>query len=133
MSSKFHTLGLVQIPRQMVWVDEFNWSEVEKTIGYSTGGALLIDVGTKLAGRPITLQGVDRHGWLRRSVLEEVRALAADGEAVYTFTHADGRTFTVTFAAEDPVTAVPTTGTRPELPGADYPYVATVRLIEIEA
>lgn len=131
MSTTFHTLGLVQIPRQLVWVDEFNWTSVEKTIGYATEGALLIDVGTRLAGRPITLQGVDQHGWLRKSVLEEVRALAADGEAVYTFGHADGRTFQVTFAAEDPVTAVPVAGTRPELPSTDFPYVATLRLIEV--
>lgn len=131
MSTAFHTLALVQIPRQLVWVDEFSWTPVEKVIGYGTEGALLIDVGTKLAGRPITLQGVDRHGWLRKNVLEEVRALAADGEAVYTLTHADGRTFQVTFAPDDPVTAIPVAGTRPELPGDDYPYVATVRLIEV--
>ncbi len=133
MSTTHHTLGLVQIPRGMVWVDEFAWSPVEKTTEYSTTGALLVDVGERLAGRPITLQATDEHGWLARTVLQDVRALAADPEGVYVFTHADGREFTVMFAPDDPVTAVPIASTRPELPTDDYPYVATVRLIEIEA
>ncbi|MDP4074200.1 hypothetical protein [Acidovorax sp. A1169] len=133
MSTTHHTLGLVQIRRQMVWVDEFAWSPVEKTTEYSTTGALLVDVGERLAGRPITLQATDQHGWLARSAVEELRALAADPEGVYVFTHADGREFTVMFAPDDPVSAIPIQNTRPELPGDDYPYVTTVRLIEIEA
>ncbi|CAN7366086.1 hypothetical protein LJR118_002175 [Acidovorax sp. LjRoot118] len=133
MSTAYHTLGLVQIPRGMVWVDEFSWSPVEKTTEYSTTGALLVDVGERLAGRPITLQATDEHGWLARTVLQDVLALAADPEGVYVFTHADGREFTVMFAPDDPVTATPFASTRPELPGDDYPYVTTVRLIEIEA
>lgn len=133
MSDTHHTLGLVQIRRQMVWVDEFAWTPVEKTTEYSTTGALLVDTGERQAGRPITLQATDQHGWLARSVVEELRALAADPEGVYVFTHADGREFTVMFAPDDPVSATPIQNTRPELPGDDYPYVATVRLIEIEA
>lgn len=132
MSTTHHTLGLVQIPRQMVWVDEFAWTPVEKTTGYSTTGALLVDVGERQAGRPITLQATDEHGWMARSLVQEVRALAADPEGVYTFTHADGREFLVMFAAgDDAVSAVPISGTRPELPADNYPYVTTVRLVEI--
>lgn len=132
MSTTHHTLGLVQIPRQLVWVDEFAWTPVEKATGYSTTGALLVDVGERQAGRPITLQATDNHGWLARSVVEQVRALAADPEGVYAFTHADGREFLVMFApGDDAVTAVPFSNTRPELPPDNYPYVATVRLIEV--
>lgn len=134
MSDTHHTLGLVQIRRQMVWVDEFAWTPVEKSTEYSTTGALLVDTGERLAGRPITLQATDQHGWLARSVVEELRALAADPEGVYVFTHADGRVFTVIFApGDDAVSATPIQNTRPELPGDDYPYVTTVRLIVFEA
>lgn len=131
MSTAYHLLATVQIPRGMLWTDEFSWVPVEKSAEYSTTGALLMDVGTKLAGRPITLQAVENQGWFRRGPLQELMALASDPEGVYPFTHADGRTFLVTFAPDDPVSAVPIG--RPELPGLDNPYIATVRLIEIEA
>lgn len=130
MSAAYHQLATVQIPRGMLWVDEFNWVPVEKTAEYSTTGALLLDVGTKLAGQPITLQAVENQGWFRRGPLQELLALASDAEGVYTFTHADGRAYLVTFAPDDPVSAVPIG--RPELPGSDNPYIVTVRLIVLQ-
>jgi len=60
MAAKYHTLGAIQIPRGMVWVDEFDWNPVEKSIEYSITGALLIDSGVRLAGRTITLQACGR-------------------------------------------------------------------------
>ena len=40
---------------RLAWTDEFGWSPVEQSTEYSTTGALLVHVATKLAGRPITL------------------------------------------------------------------------------
>lgn len=125
---KFHTLDTVQIPRSMVWVDEHDWTPVEKSIDYSITGALLVDVGVKQAGRPITLQAENDSGWIRRDVLHALHALAAVPGGQYEFTHADGRSFAVEFASS-PITAVPLG--RPELPADSNPYIATVRLIEV--
>jgi hypothetical protein len=130
-TSTFHTLGDLQLPRGMVWDDEFAWSAVQKSAEYSVTGALLIDAAVKQAGRPITLRGDATAGWIRRSVVEALRALAAaDAVGEHLLTLADGRTFTVQFAPVDqPVQADPVA--RPELPPDTFPYVATVRLIEV--
>ena len=128
--STHHTLGAIQIPRGLVWADEFAWHPVLREAEYSITGALLLDASTRLAGRPITLQGSDDAGWLPRTTLLALYALAENASATHALTLADGRTFTVSFAAGDtPIEAAPLA--RPELPPAAWPYIATIRLIEV--
>lgn len=130
-NAEFHTLGSIQIPRGMVWSDEFKWSAVEKSLEYSVLGSALIDAAVKLAGRPITLQGSENAGWIERSVLDALRQLCeANPVGQHVLALADGRTFTVQFAdGQAAVSGDPLA--RPELPPSDYPYVATVRLITV--
>jgi hypothetical protein len=129
-TSKFHTLAGLQIPRGMVWVDEFGWSRVEKSLEYSLTGAALIDAGVRLAGRPISLQGEVDAGWIKRGALTALQTLAEAGPtAAHALVLADGRTFTVQFAPGLPVEGKPIA--RPELPVENYPYAATVRLITV--
>lgn len=113
----------------MVWIDEMDWSPVETVSEYGLTGALVIDGGLRLEGRPITLQGADDQGHIQRSVLQSLHAMAATAPpTTYTLTLADGRVFTVRFApGVEPIEARPIG--RPELPGATYRYVATLRLI----
>lgn len=130
-TNSFHTLGSIQIPRGMVWTDEFGWSRVEKSLEYSVTGAALIDAGVRLAGRPISLQGEVDAGWIKRGTLAALQALAdADPTAEFALVLADGRSFTVQFAPGVlPVEGKPIA--RPELPVENYPYTATVRLITV--
>ena len=134
MSTAVHTIGAIDLPRGMVWVDEFDWVAAERAVEYSTTGALLVDVGTRQAGRPITLQADDDAGWrgMTRATLAALRALAANtATPTHTLTLADARVFTVMFAPDNPLQARPIG--RPELPAAAHPYVATVRLLEVPA
>lgn len=127
---KFHALGALQIPRGMVWSDEFGWNPVEKSLEYSLTGAALIDAGVRLAGQPITLQGEADAGWIKRGGLVALQALnAGDPVGEHTLVLADGRSFTVQFAPGLAVEGKPLA--RPELPAEDYPYIATVRLITV--
>ena len=59
------------------WADEFDWSPVEQATGYSTRGKLLVDVGLKLAGQPITLEGADTNAWITRALCDTLKAWAA--------------------------------------------------------
>ena len=59
------------------WADEFDWSPVDQATGYSTRGALLVDVGLKLAGQPITLEGTDTNAWISRALCSTLQAWAA--------------------------------------------------------
>lgn len=130
MSSAFHTLGGIRIPSGMVWVDEFSWLAVQKEKEYSTTGALLLDVGVKQAGRPITLQAEENAGWIKRDVLKQVQDLANQPIAVHSLELADGRVFSVQFdATDDAITAQPIG--RPELPLGSQDYYATFKLITV--
>lgn len=120
-----HTLGAITIPRGMLWTDEFDWTAVESSSERGVTGALIVDAAVKTGGRPITLEGQDDQGHIRRSVLLALQALADDPVATHTLTLADGRAFTVRFAP-NPITATPIG--RPELPTGDNRYVATIRL-----
>lgn len=62
---------------RLQWTDEFDWSPVDQGTGYSTRGALLVDVALKLAGQPITLDGADTNAWISRALCSTLQAWAA--------------------------------------------------------
>ena len=124
-----HFLNGIELPRGMLWVDEFNWSAVQKSVERGITGVQIIDAATRIEGRPITLQAVEDQGWISRATLLAVRALADAPSVHYPLQLADGREFTVQFAPDDPIAATPVS--RPELPEGTHPYVATLRLITV--
>lgn len=124
-----HFLAGIELPRGMLWTDEFTWVAVERSVERSITGAQVVDQAAKVAGRPITLQGVRDQGWIRRATLLAVQALADVPGATYTLKLADGREFEVMFAPENPMEAEPIS--RPELPASTHPYVATLRLLTV--
>lgn len=74
------------ISNRLEWVDEFDWSPVAQETAYSTTGALLVDVGQRLAGRTITLQGMGTAAWISRGLCETLQAWAAIAGAQFTLT-----------------------------------------------
>lgn len=127
-----HILDGIELPAGMIWEDEFDWSPVISVQEYSLTGALIIDAGQRQAGRPITLAASDDRGWsgMTRAKLHTLRAKAAAPGATYTLHLADGRSFTVAFRpGDEPITARQVWDR--EVPPADWPYVVTLRLIEI--
>jgi len=124
-----HVLNGIELPAGMLWVDEFGWSAAQRTVERSITGAQIIDVMDKVAGRPITLQGARDQGWIQRETLEALRALSDVAQERYLLKLATGEQFTVMFAPGDAIEAQPVS--RPELPVAKSPYVATLRLITV--
>lgn len=124
-----HLLDSLQLPRGLVWVDEFDWQPVESSAEYALNGDLVIDAAVRQAGRPITLLGEEGAGWMRRDVLQALQALAANPGAVYVLRLADGRSFDVVFAPGAPIKARPIA--RPELPPDSHPYVVELSLITV--
>lgn len=123
-----HTLAGVAIPRCLVWSDEFSWTAPVRAVERSITGAVIMDVGVRQAGRPVTLSGEVDHGWIRRAALEPLWALVnADTGSVMTLALADGREMQVRFADGDALQVQPIA--RAELPNGALPYVVTVRLI----
>lgn len=127
-----HLLESVELDAGLLWTDEFNWRPVESVSERSVTGQLVVDVAERIDGRPITLEATEDHGWISRATLLALYGLAEAHGAVFTFQHADGRSFPVMFApGGEPISARPVA--RPELPLADWPYVVTLRLIEVTA
>lgn len=86
------SLGNLTLPHDPVWVNEFDWTEVEQRIDYSLARSLIVQVSVKRAGRPIRL---NCH-WLTRAQVLELVALADVAGAEYTLTLHQG-TYTVLF------------------------------------
>lgn len=124
-----HMLNSLAISADMLWTDEFNWSPVKRTFEHSITGALLVDVGTCLAGRPITLEGDIESGWVSRSTLQALYAMASNPALPVVLTHADGRVFDVTWAEDSPIEASQVVSYSD--PTGDTWYIVTLRLIEV--
>jgi hypothetical protein len=123
------TLDALTLPDDLLWTDEYgDWSAIAQETGYTLGGALVIQEGTRLAGRPITLRGAETHGWATRAQVEALRAVAEAADAgPLTLTLPDGREFSVKFR-RPAFTATPIIPYNAHEPG-DY-YALTVNLME---
>lgn len=90
------TLDAFELPTDLVWIDEFDWTPVEQSEQHTLTGGLIIDSGIKQAGRPMTLKGGEDAAWVVRENLKTLYA-KLDDDASMTLTLGDGRVFTVRF------------------------------------
>jgi len=99
------TLAGIELPPYLEWEDEFSWTPVDQQTGYSVTGSLLLDISTKLAGRPITLVGTEHLGWITRALLLDLQTLTDTPDIRELDYH--GRIFSTRFRYDggDPVTA----------------------------
>jgi uncharacterized protein YwbE len=125
----FHVLAGISLDADMTWVDEFNWPTVIRSTEYSLTGALIVDSGQRLAGRPITLQGDQSGGWITRSTVDALRVKACELPGQFVLQLADGSSFNVIFAPEEPIRAEPIFPIRD--PDGAFWYIATIKLIEV--
>ena len=91
------TLDGIELPDDLLWVDEFDWNPVAQDIERSLTGALMVQEQAKLYGRPITLTGGDEAGWVTRATVLELMALAEVPSKIMKLTFVDGRVFLVRF------------------------------------
>ena len=123
------TLDAITLPEDLIWTDEFSWQQVKQKKQYTLTGALIIQSGKKLKGRPITLKGDEKSAWITRSTLVALNnkiALMAE----MTLTMNDGATYNVIFNAEsNPIDAQPIIDfNNPD--DADF-YSLTLKLMEV--
>ncbi|WP_263080055.1 hypothetical protein [Endozoicomonas sp. Mp262] len=77
-------LDHIELPDDLLWVDEFDWNPVAQDIDRSLTGALMVQEQAKLYGRPITLTGGDEAGWVTRATILELMALVETPNRVMT-------------------------------------------------
>lgn len=118
------------LPDDLQWADEYDWTPVAQAVTPTLTGALIIETAAQQAGRPITLAGSERSGWMPRALLETLRGWVAVPGRVMALTLHDGRSFAVQFRqGERPLEAQPVLDVRQ--PAADDWYVVTLRFIEV--
>lgn len=98
MSDPVITLGGIELPGDLSWPDRYTWNAVAVSSEYSLTGALIIQSSTKLAGRPITLEGADNRAWATRDQVTAIQALQAVAGEEYTLI-VRGETYTVMIIA----------------------------------
>lgn len=109
---------------------EFEFSPVQAQVAPTIGGGLVVWEKTR-SGRTIDLVGGSDFGWLPRSVLLQVQALAAVPNATYTLIF-NGSTSRVRFRHEEgsPVSAPPLVP-RPNHADSDYYNNVSIKLMEV--
>lgn len=135
------TFGNLTLPDGLAWSDEFAWSATAQATDYSLTGALIVEVSTRQAGRPITLIGQSsgraHTAWITRADLLTLRALLETAGAEHTLTLHDARTFSV-IARHDgagPLEAEPLPKVASFLPANpdddDWYVLKALRLLEV--
>jgi hypothetical protein len=92
-------IDTVELAKDLIVEDEFNWTGVESVVDMSVGGVPIIWESEK-TGQPMDLVGGEKFGWLLRGVLKDVHALACVPRATYTLI-LGGESMTVRFRHED--------------------------------
>lgn len=99
------TLGAIQLPDDLIWINEFDWSPIVQSRSYTLTGAQIVESGKMLAGRPITMAGDETSAWISRATLKSLYALLDTDPAMLLTLH-DGRSFNVKFDhAQQPIQA----------------------------
>lgn len=125
------TLDDVTLPADLQWIDEALWCPVEAVKEYSLAGSLIIDEGTKLAGRPITLAGGENFAWSTWETVTTLMAMAAIPGSTMTLTLDDGREFSVRFDHASGPPVIPTAIDDINPPRPEHKYFFTLKLIEV--
>lgn len=127
------TVGATTLPlhADLQWVDEHGWNPVEQRVERSLTGALVIDVMTRLHGRPITLQPEDdRSAWMARSVVDQLQSWA-DAAGQQMTLNLRGTNYTVVWRHHEP----PALAAKPVLHYSDVDsadrYLVTLKLMVV--
>lgn len=123
-------LDSVELDDQFEWVDEFEWDAVAQEQERSVSGALLIQEGVKLYGRPITLKS-NGGVWTPLSVVRSLEVLRDIPNKVMALTLPDGRAFSVIFNRADGAALEAVPIERLVNPGDDHLYDVNLRLISV--
>lgn len=122
---------------RLVWTNEHGWSAVAQQNATSTTGALIINLATRVGGRPIMLDGKASQAWFSMALCQQLRAWSQVAGLELSLT-LRGQTYRVLFdhsqgagfEAEDMVLLADGEYTAPDA-GTELLYLPTLRFIEL--
>lgn len=130
MSQLSYQATTIELPDDLFWADEFEWSPVVHTLDQTLSGALIVETAVKQAGRPVTLKGSESTAWITRATLAALQALAAVEGAVMTLALPGRDSLSVMFRLNQaPIQFSPVWIQVP--PADDHVYNVTLNLMEV--
>ncbi len=124
------TLDATELPDDLHWSNEYDWSATEQAEEYTVTGALILEPSTRLSGRPITLtSGSSPPGpAVPRSVLDQLYATTSP--RVDMVLNYRGTSFTVRWRGPKPIEPVSMIPEQAD-PDAAALYWITLHFIEV--
>lgn len=127
------TAETVTLSDGFLWSDEFDWDAVEQEQRYAVNGALIIQEGTKQAGRPITLTAEKDMAWTKRHIASTLKTWASHAgeqfELEFEYVH-DTRRFNVIFNHASKAIEAKPVKNFPSVSDDEY-YNVTLRFTEV--
>ncbi|WP_010322150.1 hypothetical protein [Marinobacterium stanieri] len=125
------SLDGLELPQDLEWQDEFDWTPVASSSERGLTGKLLREEAPLVKGRPITLYGGPNACWVPRSLVQALKALEMiPGQTMALDYH--GQLFTVCWnrsGSQSAIDAKPVMRIRN--PGESHKYYITLRLMEV--
>ncbi len=63
----------ISLPSDLIWFDEYGWSNVVQAIRVSITGSLVIQEATQAKGRTITLKGGTDYAWITKATADSIK------------------------------------------------------------
>jgi len=123
------TLDGISLTSDLLWIDEYAWTPVAQQVDIMSDGAVAVQEDAQLTGRLITLIGGDTFGYVKKSVVDLVKAKADTPGLQMTLVLNDGRSFNVVFTG-DRYNANPVADNSD--PDADFYYTLSLYLMVLE-
>lgn len=122
------------LPNDLLWGDEFEWSPVAANTQYTLTGALVIQQGVRLAGRPISLAAPEPDmAWVTRVTLQTLRDWSSIPNRRFRLVFqypTDAREWVVVFShSDDPIGGEPVKGFQSHQP-TDW-FRVSLKFIEV--
>ena len=127
--SNHHSINLT-LPKESVWIDEFDWTAAKSRSFYSINGDLIIEPSFTAKGRPITLSG--SNAVFKRNDLETLYSWVNVPNHSLVLTLHDGRNFDTMFRLWDsPVIEAKTPFGGYAKPEDNHYYELTIKLVTV--
>jgi hypothetical protein len=123
------TIGGITLDHDLDWVDEFDPEEVSAgSADRALTGHMVTQSFPIIGGRPLTLEGDDSHGWLKRTTVQALHSLAYGSPDVVHTVVLNGTTYSAMFRNEDQPTVAFKKITPATNPGPDFWYYGTIKM-----
>lgn len=124
------TLGATVLNPHMVWEDKAAFSPVAQEVRRTLGGELAVFHSPLQAGRPITLVSLPDQGWLDKTQVDAVQAMADIPGGTYALT-IGAESFTVMFRHQEAPAFEATPLIARGIPLAGDWFVCTIKLMTV--